>query len=217
MSTTPPPHAAPAELVTELCRHFYGLGWASGTGGGISIREGDFIYMAPSGVQKERIAAEDVFVLDATELEEAVVVRPAQTHSLNMSECTPLFYNAYRARGAGAVLHSHSIWAVLAAKIASPTGAPGVIEFEGLEMQKGLRGKGCFDRVRVPVIANTAREAELTDSMAEAMEAHSDVDAVVVAGHGVYVWGHNWAHAKTQAECYDYLFRAVVEIARLGR
>jgi len=48
------------------------------------------------------------------------------------------------------------------------------------------------------------------------MEAHSDVDAVVVAGHGVYVWGDDWGHAKTQAECYDYLFRAVVETARLG-
>lgn len=209
-------HVASRELVTELCRQFYGLGWASGTGGGISIREGEFIYMAPSGVQKERISADDVFVLDGNRLEEAVVVHPAKTESLKLSECTPLFYNAYRARGAGAVLHSHSLWAVLAARIASPTGASGVLEIQGYEMQKGLRGKGCFEQVRIPVIANTAHEAQLTESMAAAMEAHSDVDAVVVAGHGVYVWGDDWGHAKTQAECYDYLFRAVVETARLG-
>lgn len=203
-------------LVCELCRQFYGLGWASGTGGGISIREGDIIHMAPSGVQKERIRPEDVFGLDARTLERAEIVRRAANPALKISECTPLFFNAYRDRGAGAVLHSHSIWAVLAARMASPDGTPGHLEISGLEMQKGLRGKGCFDTVRVPIIANTAREAELTDSMAAAMRAHPDVDAVLVAGHGVYVWGEDWGHAKTQAECYDYLFRAVVEIHRLG-
>jgi ribulose-5-phosphate 4-epimerase/fuculose-1-phosphate aldolase len=39
---------------------------------------------------------------------------------------------------------------------------------------------------------------------------------VLVAGHGVYVWGPTWVSAKTQAECYDYLFRAAVEAHRLG-
>jgi methylthioribulose-1-phosphate dehydratase len=48
------------------------------------------------------------------------------------------------------------------------------------------------------------------------MRAHPGVDAVLVAGHGVYVWGATWVQAKTQAECYDYLFRAVVEGHRLG-
>ena len=36
-------------LIAELCRHFYNLGWATGTGGGISIRDDDDIYIAPSG------------------------------------------------------------------------------------------------------------------------------------------------------------------------
>lgn|GEM_PF-6364108 len=37
----------------------------SGTGGGISVRAGDRVYMAPSGVQKERLQPDDLFVLDA--------------------------------------------------------------------------------------------------------------------------------------------------------
>jgi len=105
---------------------------------------------------------------------------------------------------------------VLAARLASPRGEAGVFVSEGLEMQKGLRGKGCFDRVEVPIIANTPREAALADSMAEAMQRHPDVDAVIVAGHGIYVWGSTWVSAKTQAECYDYLLRAAVEAHRLG-
>jgi methylthioribulose-1-phosphate dehydratase len=172
--------------------------------------------MAPSGVQKERIAPEDVFLLDASALDRVEILRGAANPELRISECTPLFYNAYRTRNAGAVIHSHSVWAVLAARLYSPRGLAAHFVTRGLEMQKGLRGKGCFDEVRIPIIPNTARESELTESMDEAMEAHPDVDAVLVAGHGVYVWGEDWISAKTQAECLDYLFRAVVEAHRVG-
>ena len=171
--------------------------------------------MAPSGVQKERIEPADVFVLADDLSTCSVAVAPANA-ALRVSECQPLFFNAFRTRGAGAVLHSHSVWAVLAARLFSPTGEPSEFVTTGLEMQKGLRGKGCFDTVRIPIIANTAREAQLTESMAAAMDAHPDVDAVLVAGHGVYVWGDTWVKAKTQAECLDYLFRATVELHRLG-
>ncbi len=208
------------ELMCELCRQFYGLGWVSGTGGGISIRGVEGIYMAPSGVQKERLQPEDMYLLDGHELDEVKVLRAPADAALKLSECRPLFYNAFRLRDAGAVLHSHSLWAMLASRMFAGPRAEGALVGEfvcrGLEMQKGLRGMGCFDTVRVPIIANTARESELTASMAEAMLAYPAVDAVLVAGHGVYVWGASWAQAKTQAECYDYLFRAVVEANRLG-
>lgn len=210
------PDAELPELICALCRQFYDLGWVSGTGGGISIRGEAGIFMAPSGVQKERIRPQDVFVLDASDLGRCTVLQAPADPGLKVSECQPLFFNAFRDRGAGAVLHSHSIWAVLAARLFSPRGEPGTFLSRDLEMQKGLRGKGCFDEVRIPIIANTPREAQLTESMAAAMGAHPDVDAVLVAGHGVYVWGETWAKAKTQAECLDYLFRAAVELHRLG-
>lgn len=204
------------DLICELCRLFYGLGWVSGTGGGISIRGPEGIFIAPSGVQKERMRPEDIYLLDGDALDRAVVRRAPTNPALKISECRPLFFNAYRQRGAGAVIHSHSIWALLAARLFSPDGRPGELRCQGIEMQKGLRGVGCFDTLRVPIIANTAREAELTDSMGAAMDAYPDVDAVIVAGHGVYVWGRDWVQAKTQAECYDYLFRALVEAHRMG-
>jgi len=36
-------------LICELCADYYKQGWVSGTGGGMSIRAGDKIVMAPSG------------------------------------------------------------------------------------------------------------------------------------------------------------------------
>lgn len=37
----------------------------TGTGGGISIRDGKHIFIAPSGVQKELMKPEDIFVMHA--------------------------------------------------------------------------------------------------------------------------------------------------------
>lgn len=197
----------PRGLVVDLCRQFYFQGWCTGTGGGISVREGERIYIAPSAVQKERIAREDLFVLDSN----GDPIEAPSDPTLKISACTPLFMNAYRERDAGAVLHSHSVNAMLATLLFDTH-----FEITHLEMMKGLRGIGYHDTVRVPIIDNTAHECDLADAMADAMRANPDVDAVLVRRHGVYVWGRDWAHAKTQAECYDYLFDAAVQMKRLG-
>ncbi|MBO6933711.1 MAG: methylthioribulose 1-phosphate dehydratase [Deltaproteobacteria bacterium] len=194
----------PRDLICELCRQFYTQGWVSGTGGGISIREGDKVYMAPSGVQKERLKPEDLFELDA---EGNVLKAPAG----NLSACAPLFFNAFRIREAGAVMHSHSVNALLATLISGDE-----FRVTHLEMMKGIRGVGFHDELVVPVIENTAHEHELADSMAAAMEAYPKSFAVLVRRHGVYVWGRDWVEAKRHAECYDYLFEAAVKMRQLG-
>ena len=80
------------ELIAELCANLYTQGHVSGTGGGISIKVGDAIVMAPSGVQKERMRAEDMCVLnsngDVTFTPEA---RPPPYKAPKLSECSPLF------------------------------------------------------------------------------------------------------------------------------
>ena len=55
----------------------------------------DEIYIAPSGVQKERIQPQDIFVID---LNEKVLSCPPAEKKLKLSECTPLFMNAYNMR-----------------------------------------------------------------------------------------------------------------------
>ncbi|MCA9576155.1 MAG: methylthioribulose 1-phosphate dehydratase [Polyangiales bacterium] len=198
---------SPRRVITELSRQFYTQGWATGTGGGISVREGGRVFMAPSGVQKERIREEDIFELD---MDGAIVSAPEDA-ALKVSECSSLFYNAFRMRDAGAVLHSHGMNAMLVTLLYRD-----VFECTEIEMIKGLAGHGYFDRVQVPIIDNTARECDLAERMAEAMEAYPASHAVLVRRHGVYVWGRDWAHAKTQAECYHYLFEAAVRMRQLG-
>jgi len=200
MSTT-------AQLICDLARQFYELGWATGTGGGICIREGENVIVAPSGVQKERMTPDQMFTLS---IDGAIVKRPADP-TLRPSDCTSLFMAAIRVRGAGAVIHSHSINAVVATLLFDKE-----FSISDLEMIKGIEGMSYHDRLVVPIIENTARECDLAASLEAAIVAYPETRAVLVRRHGVYVWGKDWMQAKTQAECYDYLFRAAAELRRLG-
>ena len=192
----------------ELCRHFYTLGWVSGTGGGIAIRHDRGILMAPSGVEKERVQPDDVFLVD----EEGEVLEPPK-NSGKLTECAPLFLAAFKHRSAGACMHSHSLHIVLAAALV-PSGEPLVLH--RMEMMKGLSGVGYFDYHEIPVIHNTARECELTDRLEQAILDYPNASAVIVRNHGVYIWGRDARHTKTQAECLDYLCEAKVRFHAAG-
>ncbi|XP_055633706.1 probable methylthioribulose-1-phosphate dehydratase isoform X2 [Toxorhynchites rutilus septentrionalis] len=205
----------PRKLIPELCKQFYNLGWVTGTGGGISIKLDDEIYIAPSGVQKERIQPDDLFIqnIDGDDIQE-----PPEYKKLTKSQCTPLFMLAYRDRNAGAVIHTHSPAAVVATLL-----WPGR-EFRctHLEMIKGIydyeleRNLQFDEELVVPIIENTPFEKDLEDRMANAMKEYPGTSAILVRRHGVYVWGQNWQKAKTMTECYDYLFSLAVEMKKIG-
>jgi methylthioribulose-1-phosphate dehydratase len=194
-------------LICDLARSFYGLGWASGTGGGICIRDGEQVLIAPSGVQKERMLPDQMFRIA---LDGAVVSSPSDT-ALRPSECSSLFLKAINLRGAGAVIHSHSIHAMAATLLFEKE-----FSISHLEMIKGIQGMGYHDTLVVPIIENTARECDLAAALEEAILRYPNTHAVLVRRHGVYVWGADWIRAKTHAECYDYLFQAAVEMRRMG-
>ncbi|KAK1269094.1 putative bifunctional methylthioribulose-1-phosphate dehydratase/enolase-phosphatase E1 1 [Acorus gramineus] len=209
-------------LVTDLCRQFYTLGWVSGTGGSITIKVHDdsvprpnqLIVMSPSGVQKERMADEDLYVLSADgDVLCSPVKKPYPNKPPKCTDCAPLFMKAYGMRNAGAVIHSHGMESCLATMI-----QPSEKEFRisHMEMIKGIQGHGYNDELVVPIIENTAHERELTESLSEAIAAYPKTTAVLVRNHGIYIWGDSWISAKTQAECYHYLFDAAIKLYQLG-
>lgn len=205
----------PRKLIPELCKQFYNLGWVTGTGGGISIKLDDEIYIAPSGVQKERIQPDDLFIQN---IEGDDLQTPPDYKKLTKSQCTPLFMLAYKDRNAGAVIHTHSPSAVMTTLL-----WPGKeFRITHQEMIKGIydyelnRNLMYDEELVVPIIENTLFEKDLETAMANALKDYPGTSAILVRRHGVYVWGHNWQKAKTMAECYDYLFSIAVEMHKVG-
>jgi hypothetical protein len=139
------------ELVAELCESFYALGWVTGTGGGVSLRHGDRIFMAPSGVQKERMQPQDMFVLDTAGAELSAPRPLPGKPRLKLSQCAPLFQHAFSLRKAGACIHTHDVSAVMCTL--AEGGAATEFAITHQEMIKGVAGHGFLDTVRRPSVA----------------------------------------------------------------
>ncbi|ODV63353.1 methylthioribulose 1-phosphate dehydratase MDE1 [Ascoidea rubescens DSM 1968] len=135
----------PINLICLLCKDFYYNNWVTGTGGGLSIRDGKkkLIYLAPSGVQKEKIEPNEIFILrdyqNGEEKENEIkrgygydglidnykdsgkyLYTPNEIEGVRElkntykpSQCTPLFLSTFKLRNSGACIHTHSQNAVL--------------------------------------------------------------------------------------------------------
>jgi methylthioribulose-1-phosphate dehydratase len=209
------------ELLCELLRLFYAKNWVSGTGGGIcgvieaweSGQSGGAgkVLVAPTGVHKERVAPADLFVVDAASGE--AVSRP-RNPTLRLSECSPIFCEIIRTKGAGSVMHSHALSAVLAGDLAE--GGNRVV-FQQLEMLKGIKGATNQDQHAVPIIDNTGDEPDLLYQMRNVLAdpAFAKSYCILVRDHGAYIWGADIWETKRHAEIYHFLCEGTV--ARAGR
>ncbi|CAI5725159.1 unnamed protein product [Peronospora destructor] len=197
------------ELVCELCRGYYTMEWMTGTGGAMSLRHGERIYVTPSGVPKERMQPEDLYVLDP---DGNVLSSPKAKNKKKvpkLSDCAPLFLNVHKICKAAVVLHSHGITCNLAAALCD-----GKSEFRvsHQEMIKGITRHGYADMLVVPVIDNAPKESALAEPIARIIEAYPNTPAVLVRRHGLFVWGDSWEAAKRHAECLHYLFETALEM-----
>lgn len=168
-------------------------GWVTGTGGGASIRKDEHVYIAPSGVQKELMKSENMFVLKYPTPKYPASARHYIRKPLDLkpSACTPLFLAAFE-RGAGCCIHTHSQWAVLVTLLVEKSsGNDACFEISNIEQIKGIPkgpGQGMLgyhDTLRIPIIENTAFEEDLTEFLERAVDQYPDTYAVLVRRHGM--------------------------------
>jgi methylthioribulose-1-phosphate dehydratase len=206
-------------LIAQLCEKFYQAGWATGTGGGCSIRvrnpdKADTwrVFVAPSGIQKEDMIGDDIFELD---MDRNVIVSP-KTPGLRQSACTPLWYVVYKHRpSAACVIHTHSLTAVQATLL-DATESSECLRLTHLEMLKGVGNHAYDDVLEVPIIDNRPTEDLLADQLEDVIVKYPKCNAVLVRRHGIYCWGDSWEQAKTQCESFDYLFECAVKMRQMG-
>ncbi|WP_055751233.1 class II aldolase/adducin family protein [Frankia sp. AvcI1] len=219
-----------AALAGEAAR-FARLGWMRATSGNLSMvvgRDPLRILVTASGLDKSALTAADAVEVDDAGAPTHVGGAPTDaggsptdaggtptdaggTRATGGAPRRPSAEAVLHARligltGAGAVVHLHTVASVLAAD-RFPTG----LVLRDHEMLKALGRAADGDLVRLPVVANSQDMAVLAGRVAAAWEPLTP--AVLVARHGMYVWGADLLAARHRAEAVEWLCEWAVRTA----
>ncbi|XP_046864107.1 methylthioribulose-1-phosphate dehydratase-like [Xenia sp. Carnegie-2017] len=205
----------PRVIIPRICVEFHRKGWMSGSGGAISIKSGNEIFVSPSGILKEQVTPELLFLCN---IDGDKISGPSARFNLTESSCTPMFLNAYRKRAAGAVFHIHTLNAVMVTALCHGN----EFRISHQQMIKAIvncrtgRNYRYDEELVIPIVENENEEIEIKDSIVRAMELYPETSAVLVRNHGIYLWAKNWRKAKIMCEAYDYIFEVVVKMKVVG-
>jgi len=197
------------ELVS-IARDLHGHGWLRGTSGNLSaVVEPDPLRLAitPSGADKGELKVEQILLID----QDAKCVEGS--HQGKPSDETLLHIAIVKARSAGAVIHTHSVWSTILSDLYGPEGG---FSIEGYEMLKGLKGVTSHEqREFIPIIDNSQDMPALASSLADALSKHPDAHAVLLKRHGLYTWGRDLKEAKRHVEILEFLFETRARTLRI--
>lgn len=195
-----------AQLASSLvatARGFHVRGWMVGTSGNLSAvvaREPLHLAISPSGVEKDALPAEQVLLID----EHARVV---SDHRARPSDESLLHIRIVKERGAGAVLHTHSVWNTVLSDLHA---AAGGLAIEGYEMLKGLQGvKTHAHSEWLPILENSQDMSALADSVGATLKQHKGAHAFLLRRHGLYTWGDDLAQARRHVEILEFLLETI--------
>jgi methylthioribulose-1-phosphate dehydratase len=192
-----------ASSLAAIARDFHARGWLTGTSGNLSAvmdREPLSLVMSPSGVDKGELKPAQLLLIDEN-------ARVVSDHLAKPSDESPLHIRIVKERGAGAVLHTHSIWNTL---LSDHYFAGGGVAIEGYEMLKGLHGVSSHEhREWLPIIENSQDMLALADNISDTLRKHKEAHGFLLRRHGLYSWGNDLPQAKRQVEILEFLLETL--------
>jgi methylthioribulose-1-phosphate dehydratase len=191
-----------ASKLAEIGVGFYQRGWVLGTGGNFSaVLNSDPFRLAitPTGSHKGELSPADILEINETGEVLTGNSRPSFEYMLHLA--------IIRARGAGAVLHTHSTWAtMLSGRWAFQQG----LAIEGYEMLKGLEGVSDHrHREWVPILPNSQDMVGLGATVETILEKNPDAHGFILERHGLYTWGPTLSIARRHVEIFEFLLEVV--------
>lgn len=186
-----------------IAKGFHARGWLLGTSGNLSAvvqREPLRLAMSPSGIDKGELTPEQVLSIDEN-------ARIVSEHGGKPSDESLLHIQIVKDRGAGAVLHTHSIWNTILSDLYASEGG---VKIEGYEMLKGLQGVRTHEHTEwLPIIDNSQDMPSLADAIGKTLNAHQDAHGFLLKRHGLYSWGDTLAQAKRHIEILEFLLETM--------
>src|SRR5688572_2516787 len=192
-----------AEELVRLGTDFHRRSWMLGTSGNLSVvlaRDPLRVAITASSIDKGRMHPRQILEID----NQGVMMRAAEGKP---SAETLLHLEVIRSIGAGAVMHTHSVWTTV---LSDYHHADGGFHIEGYEMLKGLEGVQTHEhREWIPVLDNNQDMSILAAQAKELFAAHSNIHGLLVRRHGMYTWGKDLATAARHVEILEFLMEAV--------
>jgi methylthioribulose-1-phosphate dehydratase len=196
-----------AELAA-VGRRFYSRGWVLGTSGNFSAvvsRKPLRLAITASSLPKGALRPSDILQCDENG---RVVAQRGRVKGKPSAE-TLLHVEIARRRGAGAVLHTHSVWSTMLSD-ARASGPDAALVIEGYEMLKGLAGVASHEhREIIPIVDNDQDMSRLARRAGEVLERNPDAHAFLLRRHGLYTWGESLADAERHVEILEFLFETI--------
>jgi methylthioribulose-1-phosphate dehydratase len=190
--------AALAAKLAGLGREFHSRRWALGTSGNYSAvvrRQPVRLLITSSGLDKSALRANDFLEID----QQARVVRGRGKPSAE----TLLHLAVVRARNAGCVLHTHSVWSTL---LSERRAGQGGLAIAGYEMLKGLDGVKTHEhREWIPIFPNDQDIPALARKVEAELGRDPASHGFLLGGHGLYTWGEDLAQARRHVEIFEFL------------
>jgi len=200
-----------ASALAAVGRRFYARGWVLGTSGNFSVvlsRTPLRLAITASSLPKGALRASDILQCDD---QARVVAHRGRARGTPSAE-TLLHLEIARRRGAGAVLHTHSVWSTMLSDAWAPArdGDAASLSIEGYEMLKGLAGVTSHEhRELVPIVDNGQDMSRLARRVGETLDRHPDAHAFLLRRHGLYTWGATLADAERHVEILEFLFETI--------
>jgi methylthioribulose-1-phosphate dehydratase len=198
-----------AARLAEVGRQAHARGWALGTSGNFSavVQESPLrLAITASGLDKAHLAPDGILEVDGGGRVVRGRGRPSAETSLHLA--------IVRARGAGAVVHTHSLWSTLLSETHSRGGG---VALDGYELLKGLAGIDTHNhREWLPIVENAEewdREAGRVETL---LRERPDLHGFLIRGHGLYTWGRNLDEAERHLEVLEFLLEVVGRAGRNG-
>lgn len=191
-----------ASDLAEIGRDFYRRGWVLGTSGNFSsVMSFNPLRLAitSSSIDKGNLTASHILEVD----EQGQVLEGTGRPSAE----TLLHLAVVRLRGAGAVLHTHSVWSnILSDAHAERRG----LSIEGYEMLKGLEGVVTHEHQEwLPIIENSQDMQSLAKDVEKVLVEHPKAHGFLLRRHGMYTWGKDIAEAKRHVEILEFLLEVL--------
>jgi methylthioribulose-1-phosphate dehydratase len=198
-----PSFAAASKGLVETGRRFYGRGWVMGTSGNFSVVVGRAplqLAITASSLHKGTLVPSQILRVDERG-------RVAPGRNGRPSAEMPLHLEIVRRRGAGAVLHTHSVWSTMLSERHS---AAHGFTIEAFEMLKGLDGVTTHEHKEwIPIVTNDQDTTRMAAGVGRILAERPDVHAFLIRRHGLYTWGRTLAEAERHVEILEFLFETI--------